>query len=450
MATNQRVIMLEFNELCPPLMEKFINQGDLPNFAQLKQQSECYITDANESVDNLEPWIQWITVHTGFSYKEHGVYNLGDANKLNGDNIWDILSKKGLKSWVCGSMNVKYDPTVLKGKVLPDPWSKGVEPSHKEFEPYYRFVRANVQEHTNESFRLSAKDYIDFLKFMLSHGLSFKTAWSIGRQLIAERFHNMRWKRVVLMDRLQWDVFKYEYTQGKPAFSTFFLNSVAHYQHKFWRYMEPEKFTLDSDKRDLKQYGGAILYGYKELDKIVGEALKLQDSNTTLVFCTGLSQQPYTNAEKEGGKVFYRPHNFNEFIKALNLRGIKQISPVMSEEFHIQCESENDAEALAEQLKNFTLNAVPMFLVRRDVDSVFSGCHIHTQVKPMTQIEYEGKAVKDFYEVFYRADSVKSGMHHSDGLFWITSRNSKNYTDKLPLTDVMQHILCVFEEEYST
>ena len=92
------VLMLEFNELSPELMHRFITEGHLPNFKRLHDESRVYVTDAQEAQDVLEPWIQWVTVHTGLSYEEHGVFLLGDGPKCSKMRIWDILSRNSRKA----------------------------------------------------------------------------------------------------------------------------------------------------------------------------------------------------------------------------------------------------------------------------------------------------------------------------------------------------------------
>jgi len=74
MSDKNRVIFLEFNELCPPLIEKFIREGHLPNFKKLYDVSDTYITDAESDTEHLEPLIQWVTLQTGISHQEHGVF----------------------------------------------------------------------------------------------------------------------------------------------------------------------------------------------------------------------------------------------------------------------------------------------------------------------------------------------------------------------------------------
>src|SRR5215468_4576682 len=102
---TSKLIVLEFNELCPSLMDQFIAEGRLPNFARLKREACVYTTEADEQAPYLEPWIQWVTVHTGLPYAEHGVFDLGDGAKLETPRVWDLVGQSGGKVWICGSMN---------------------------------------------------------------------------------------------------------------------------------------------------------------------------------------------------------------------------------------------------------------------------------------------------------------------------------------------------------
>jgi len=158
MTSEPRVILLEFNELSQPLMDKFMAQGKLPNFRRLHDEALVYTTDAQEQPPNLEPWIQWVTVHSGLPFRQHGVFHLGDGHKLRQKCIWDVLSDCKFRVAVCGSMNVRYDLPV-NGYILPDPWTFGVAPYPSALLPYYRFIQLNVQEYTNDRIPLSRGDY---------------------------------------------------------------------------------------------------------------------------------------------------------------------------------------------------------------------------------------------------------------------------------------------------
>jgi hypothetical protein len=42
-----QAIVLEFNELCPSLINQFMEAGKLPNFAQLHGESQVFVTEAS-------------------------------------------------------------------------------------------------------------------------------------------------------------------------------------------------------------------------------------------------------------------------------------------------------------------------------------------------------------------------------------------------------------------
>src|SRR5262245_42671116 len=130
--TNRRLFLIEFNELCPDLLERFMAEGRLPNFRRFYEQSLIYTTDAAEGEPNLEPWIQWPTVHSGLSFADHGVFHLGDGHKLGVKCLAEVLSDAGIPVGVFGSMNLNYRQ--LNGYVMPDPWDKEGQPSPASLE----------------------------------------------------------------------------------------------------------------------------------------------------------------------------------------------------------------------------------------------------------------------------------------------------------------------------
>src|SRR5690606_37486470 len=125
------------------------------------------------------------------------------------------------------------------------------------------------------------------LRFMIGHGMRVRTAVSIAKQLLLERVNRKaKWRRATILDKLQWDVFRSYQRDLKPAFSTFFINSTAHCQHAQWRDMDPTPFTVRPSEEHQKEFGGAVLYGYREMDRIVGEALAMADERTTLILAS--------------------------------------------------------------------------------------------------------------------------------------------------------------------
>jgi hypothetical protein len=411
------VLMLEFNELCPSLMRRWIDEGRLPHFRRLRAESLVYRTRAEEEAPALEPWIQWVNVHAGLAYAEHGVFHLGEAERITVPSIWDVVARHGGRAWVCGSMNARVEPGTST-LLLPDPWVNGVAPD-RDLMPYFRFVQAHVTEYTNERVQLRPADYARFAAFMACHGLSPATLGAVIGQLVREYRGRSQWRRAVILDKLQFDVFRWYYRRLRPHLATFFLNSTAHFQHVYWRNMEPALFSAQPDAADQAEHRDAILFGYEEMDALVDRFLALVGPEATIVFCTALSQQPCLRYEAHGGKLFYRPRQFDTLFRFAGVAATS-VAPAMSEQFHVVCASEADARAAARRLASLRVDGRPAMAVEVDGQTIFTGCSIFDPLPPHAQLHRDehGRGER-FFNVFYRVDAVKSGMHHPDGMLWI-------------------------------
>jgi hypothetical protein len=443
---QRRVILLEFNELCPELMQRFIGEQQLPNFKRLYAESEVYVTDAEEKAPNLEPWIQWVTVHSGMPFSAHKIFELGDGHLLKQACIWDVLSSADLNVCVCGSMNIRYD-LPLHGCVLPDPWSTGTPPYPDSLAAYLNFVRASVHEHTNDQAPFRRADAARFLAFMATHGLSMGTVSAIGRQLLSERNRRNRWKRATILERLQADVFCHFYRKLRPHFSTFFLNSTAHLQHAYWRNMTPSLFKVQPTEQEQAEFASAILYGYKQMDALLGRLLALAGRDTTVMFCTALSQQPCLIYDEKGGKVLYRPRDFTKFLSWAGLKPGWTVAPVMAEQFHLYFDTEANAIDGERRLNALQTAGRPALFVKRTGTTLFAGCIIIEALPADATLTGLDRATVGFFDLFYQIEGIKSGMHHADGMLWISTpaRSHMVHQDKVPLTAIAPTVLAMFD-----
>lgn len=423
------VIMLEFNELTPVLMDRFIAAGKLPGFAKLRARSAAFVTDAEEDPPYLEPWIQWITVHTGLGYKDHGIFDLGDGPKLTAPRIWDMLSDENKRVWICGSMNASVRGEGFKGRVLPDPWATGIRPiPDGDFDGFLNFVQKYVQEYTRDKAPVTAADSLRFLRFMTMHGLSAQTVTGILRQLLSEARDGGKWRRATILDRLQWDVFKYYYRREAPDFSTFFLNSTAHFQHYYWRNLQPDSFDVKPSEEDQARYEDAILYGYQQMDEIVSDCLDMAGETATIVMCTALGSQPMLHYEESGGVQLFRAIDPDALFRFAGIDGGYEFAPVMAEEFRLFFEDEAGATAAMPKLLGMKLESgEPLMKARQSGREIYAGCSIFSPPGADVKVRSTGSnELRDFYSLFYPlATGIKSGMHHRDGLLWISRPGEK-------------------------
>jgi lipopolysaccharide/colanic/teichoic acid biosynthesis glycosyltransferase len=203
MDETRKLILIEFNELSATLLAKFMAEGDLPNFDRFYNASTAYRTTAGD--DPLEPWVQWPSVHCGVPYSEHRALNLGDGARITQKAMGTVLSENGIPVGIFGMINGNYDRP--NGYHVPDPWDTVHAPHPDELKPFCDFVAHQVQENTR-GFQLDLRQTLTFATFMLRHGLSISTVGAALKQLLSERLRpGIKWKRVAVLDLLQYDLF---------------------------------------------------------------------------------------------------------------------------------------------------------------------------------------------------------------------------------------------------
>ena len=96
MKNKKKLLLIELNEINFDIVKKynlkfnfkFFNKSF---FSQLKK------TKSEDDYDLLEPWIQWVSIHTGKSAKEHKIFRLGDIKNFSHEQIFEIIEKKKKK-----------------------------------------------------------------------------------------------------------------------------------------------------------------------------------------------------------------------------------------------------------------------------------------------------------------------------------------------------------------
>jgi len=76
---DKRLILLELNEINFDIVQKYTDSHET-RFPSLKKllAGPHIRTSCEKQYEELEPWIQWASVHTGKEFKEHGIFRLGD------------------------------------------------------------------------------------------------------------------------------------------------------------------------------------------------------------------------------------------------------------------------------------------------------------------------------------------------------------------------------------
>jgi hypothetical protein len=446
----RNLILLELNELCPALLHKWMAAGKLPNFKRFHDASQVYLTLADAEPPALEPWIQWYSIHTGLSFEQHKVFRLTDGWRANHPDIWTVLQTAGLKTASCSSMNAKGS-RVEGSFFLPDPWSTGTRPFPDELEVFHRFVSSQVREHTSPQHGLRPHDMLAFGRFIASRGLSLPSIMTTVGQLSQEVFSNgaSQWKRVIILDLLQFDIFKYYFLKLKPDFSTFFLNSTAHLQHAYWRHMDPDAFKIVPDDEDLSRFGDSILYGYQKMDKLISRFFDLEERGVTLALATGLSQKPFLKYEDVGGQKFYRPRDIEGLLRLLGIYP-KSVESLMGHEFILHFETEVSRTSAAQALTAVSCEGKRVFDIETDHSlQLYLGSILQDSISSDAKMKFNGHSGEIlFHNVFYLISETKSGCHDPNGLLWFKFGQAAHHEDVISILDIFPTVIEFLKVDY--
>lgn len=430
MRHSPKIVQLEFNELSPELIERFMAEGSLPNFERLYESSEIFMSDAGVPVDHLEPWIQWPTVHSGLSHEEHGIFHLGDSKRVEGKTIGEYLSREGYRVGIFGAMNCAYKR--VNGYVIPDPWDAEAEPYPADLRRFSSFVARQVQESSRQE-DFSVKELATFGAFLARHGLKTSTIARGMRQLLSEKVGPYKWRRAMLFEDLSYDLFRYLNRKHAVDYATFFCNSAAHYQHYYWRDFEPERFSRGAPSR----MSGAIRESYRHLDRLLGRAMADYPSST-LIFCTALSQCPWTDT----AKCLFRPKDFESLFRFVGLDPeVFRVRPVMAQQFYLDASAVEGLKAAEELFAAVTMDGAPVFWFERKGLSLFGGCQVEAASALGGSVRNRAGETAPFAELFYQIHGVRSGRHDPRGALWIRNHKHRVHEGKIDLRRIAPTIL---------
>ena len=111
---HKKLILLELNEINFDAVSFYIAKGEsLPGFIKLIDQG-IITTSAEAEYENLEPWVQWPSVHTGKTFKEHNVFRLGDFVNSSNDQFFEKVEKAGYSVGAVSPMNASNKLIILR------------------------------------------------------------------------------------------------------------------------------------------------------------------------------------------------------------------------------------------------------------------------------------------------------------------------------------------------
>lgn len=418
---SRKVVLLELNEITWDLIDPLITEGKLPTFARLKREGAVASPMSVDEPPFLDPWITWTSVYSGTPQDQHKVAFLQQPPEtIKSKRIWELLSEAGRKVGIYGSV-CSWPAKPLDGYHVPDTFSQDYSTYPESLEPiqrlnltYTRSIRLpNDQDGMMFKAKLGSK--------LLGLGLRLGTGLKIASQLVSERLNpKIRWKRVCLQPLVNFDFFSKLYRKHRPDFATFHSNHVAHFQHTYWKMMQPDEFRpLETTQEDIDTYGKAIEYGYQSADALIASMLDLIDDDTVLVIASSMGQQPFRSSLKTGKRIGQlRSHD--QLMEALGYSDKARAVAMMSDQFNVYAEDDvlTEVRAALEAVyidtpdqPAFTTEAGPgaVTVTLKPWDSTGPDSVIHFAGTP-------GEPTIVLDELIYFSGLVKSGCHHPKGM----------------------------------
>ena len=425
----RKVLFLEFNEITWTLIDPMIQKGKLPNLARLRREGTWASPESVDHPPHLDPWITWVTVHTGVDRSVHGATVLEqEEGTIKAKRTWQYAVEAGKSIGVFGSVSA-YPPRPVPGFMIPGPFSPSSDTYPRYVEPVQALNRKYTQVHHKNSKADSPLDMARMGVDLLKLGLKPSTCAAIAVQLVRERIEpHMHWKRVSLQPQINYDFFETLYRRYRPDFATWHTNHVAHYMHHYWRAMDDSKFNAPAPAEEKRKYGEAVEYGYELADELLGRFLRLIDEDTILVLASSMGQQPYIAELYPEGKIVVRFKDIRKVLDIIGARGVTEVVPTMVPQWNVKIPDDAErarVKSLLEraQVKNAPrpeafhlaevgdiLTVTPFGLAKREGE-------IRYFFPDAPNANPKGYLIDELFET--DAPSPKEGMHHPTGLLVI-------------------------------
>ena len=432
MSNPEKLIFWELNEINFDYVNFYIGEGKLPNWKKIIEDHGLFTTFAEENYTELEPWIQWPTVRTGLTFKEHRVFRLGDIEKSELKQHWEILEDKGFSVAALSPINAS-NKTKNSPFWIPDPWVDTKISGNGFIRRFSKALKQVVNDNSEE--KLSFSSMIVILEGLITK--SQICSWRVYLSCLVGAFRKQHWSKAIFLDRLLADIFINLWRTSKPDFSVLFLNSGAHIQHHYMCSSKAYKGSVINPQWYISNKKDPLLEILEMYDLVLNEIKNL--NNTRLIIAVGLRQVPYENSP-----FYWRLKNHDNFLKKIGVN-FKKIYPRMTRDFLIEFDSKEDLIEAEKTLLKVKSNQGELIFSEVDnrggdlfVSLTFSG-----EITDDFSIILDENKYEDFKkDVVFVA--IKNGHHDSLGYYLDTARKPNELKAKVPLKNIFAFIMSHF------
>jgi hypothetical protein len=428
MDTGKRpLILLELNEVNFDYVSRYAASGRLHAFGRLLSEQGVSTTNSETTYDHLEPWIQWVTAHTGLTFEQHRVFRLGDIVDHDLEQIWEKLESAGISVGAVSPINAS-NRTRCSPFFVPDPWTQTPVSGGWVLRQLSLALNQAVSENAQQ--RMT---HATLIRLVLGLAAHFRISTIVELITHAFRRSEESWRAVLFLDRLLADVFVRQWRKHRPGFATLFLNGAAHIQHHYMF----SSAVYDGPRRNpdwyVKPGADPLLDVYRLYDRILADVQRLPGS-PRIMLATGLHQDPHPVEQ-----YYYRLKHHAQFLRKLELPFVS-IEARMSRDFTVYCASEADATRCAAGLEALRgLDGAVLFEVDNRGRDLFVMLTYPKEITRGFVLSDGRRALGDLSdEVVFVA--LKNGEHNGIGYFLDTGAPSIAPGTRFPLAELFGRV----------
>ena len=421
---KNKTILFGLNELNIEYILFYIDKGLLPNFKKLFEFQKPIETISENEYSLLEPWVQWVTIHTGKSFSEHNIFRLGDiVNKPDVSQIFEELEDVGCSVGAVSPFNAE-NRLKSPSYFIPDPWTKTPASGNWLIKSLYKAIHQSVND--NAKSKLSFKSLTSLILGILFYVPVSRWFYFFMKFL---KVKDPGTKAIVL-DSLLSDIHFSLWKKYKPNFSNLFLNAGAHIQHHYLFNSQAYKGDLQNPSWYCPENYDPLIQILSEYDYQIGRILSLNSVN--LIIATGLHQKPHQRLT-----YYWRLNEHVKFLKLICIHNFDEVLPRMSRDFLINFNNEQDT-ILAEQKLN-------CFYASKDKNKIFNVDNRGTSL--FVELVYPNdlsdtdtiyskntNQIVENFKCYVSFVAIKNGEH--DGVGYLISNKNLRLGPKVDLKDI--------------
>lgn len=349
MNTMDRTLVIELNEFNVGLLQQAADRFGLKHINTVLNWRHCETqADHDKEHNGLDPWCQWVSIHTEQPSSTHNVIRLGDVDKLRHAQIWERLGEQGISTGVWGVMNARRNDAPLNCFFTTDPWNFTESPFPESVAGFFALPVYYSKNYMDLSYMQAAKAAVTTLVTTLKQlpaGTLWKDFLFVLRQVRGAKLNTCF--LFGAFELLSTRLFLKFRKKHDPRVCFVFLNLIAHFQHHDWKSVD----DIDDSSRAVFSF----------LDRILGALLVEVSGGQRVLLLNAFTQKNVS----QDAFYCYRQINPLGFLQRIGLQPIR-VEQCMTNDGHAFFSTAEACHRAANCLRGARIGDVAAFTIEVD------------------------------------------------------------------------------------